>query len=116
MIDQDFDPASYGVSVTGDVITDPNYHRAYTGAPHIEMDDPRLKKITRFRMISDPGFPFWDVSYIYGEMKDGRLCQVINPFYELPKKGWKKVLIDYGKKKGIYMKGLGIFNAIASLQ
>ena len=81
----------------------------------VHWNDPRLARITRFRILSDPGFPFWDVSYIHGILKDGRACDVFNPFAELPKRGTRSYIIECAKRDGVYAKGLGIFDAISSL-
>lgn len=32
----------------------------------VDWTSKRLKKITRLRLLSDPGFPMYDVSYCYG--------------------------------------------------
>ena len=41
-------------------------------------------EITRLRLLSDPGFPFWDVSYCHGVL-NGRHVNVRLPFSDLPK-------------------------------
>lgn len=78
--------------------------------------DPKLAKVTRLRLLSDPGFPFWDVSYCYGELKDGSAVRVSLPFHQLPK-GKGKVnaaLIDWAKRDGVYAKRLGLFDGVIS--
>ena len=48
-------------------------------------DDPRLKRITRLRLLSDPGFPLWDVSYCYGVLHDGTTGFVLQIGQEGPR-------------------------------
>ena len=99
-------------------LIDPKAYHANTTAKikeSVYWTDPRLAKITRFRLLSDPGYPFWDVSYIHGVLKDGSPVEVINPFYDLPKKGLFRYIVMFAKKQGVYAKGLGIFDAISTL-
>lgn len=80
-------------------------------------NDPQLAKVTRLRLLSDPGFPYWDVSYCYGELKDGTPVRVTLPFSQLNKFGasLSKQIISYAKKDGVYAKGLGILENISRL-
>jgi len=61
--------------------------------------------IFRFRLISDPGFPFWDVSYCYGTL-DGEVYRVQLPFDQLPKFGARKALYHHARKSGTFIRGL----------
>jgi hypothetical protein len=96
-----------------------DYHKAHheNHAGTVHWTDPRLAKITRFRLLSDPGFPYWDVSYIHGVLKDGRNCDVYCdfPYGQLPKRGMKRFIIEAAKRDGVYAKGLGIFDALSTL-
>lgn len=71
-------------------------------------------KVTRFRMLSDPGFPVWDVSYCHGIL-NGEYVDVELPFDQLPKRNWKLEVIKYAKLDGVYAKGLGIFENVSTL-
>ncbi len=77
--------------------------------------DPDLKRITRLRLLSDPGFPMWDVSYCIGEMRDGFACRVILPFDQLPKRNVNAAITFHARCSGVYAKGLGIFDVISRL-
>ena len=66
-------------------------------------------KITRLRMLSDQGFPFWDVSYCHGVL-NGEPVTVALPFHQLPKRGRNKAIVEYAKRDNVYAKGLGILN------
>ena len=74
-----------------------------------------LKRIVRLRLLSDAGFPAWDVSYCHGEMKDGTMVDVELPFSQLPKKDYRKAIVVYAQKDKVYAKGLEIFSAISTL-
>jgi hypothetical protein len=72
--------------------------------------DGDLKRIVRFRIIGCCyETPWWDLSYCYGEMKDGSYVQVELPFHQLPR-NWKAKVYEYAKKENVYAKGLGIFD------
>lgn len=77
---------------------------------------PDLARITILRLLSDRGFPMWDVSYCHGELKDGRPCRVQLPFDQLPKKRMMGAIVQYARQDKVYAKGLGIFDAISTLQ
>lgn len=69
-------------------------------------------KITRLRLLSDPGFPAWDVSYCHGIL-DGKHVDVCLPFSQLPKHKMKSALYNEAKKTGKFINGL--FSAISTL-
>lgn len=69
--------------------------------------------ITRLRLLSDPGFPVWDVSYCYGEL-DGKPVRVQLPFSQLPKYNMRKALFKEAKATGVFIRGL--FDNISTLQ
>ena len=77
----------------------------------VDWTEPGLY-ITRLRLLSDPGFPFWDVSYCYGEL-NGTPVRVQVPFSQLPKKNMKAALYEEAKKTGHFIKGL--FDNISTL-
>ena len=68
-------------------------------------------KITRLRLLSDPGFPFWDVSYCHGVI-NGEPVEVMLPFDQLPKRGMNRTIVQYAIKDGIYAKGFGILSPL----
>lgn len=101
----------YGYSESNGLINGKEYHKNFYGAETVEWTDSRLKRITRFRLLSDPGFPYWDVSYIHGELKDGSLCRVNTPFIQIPKgRQFFGFIIREAKKDGVYAKGLGLLD------
>lgn len=82
----------------------------------IETVDWRTKGlyVTRLRLLSDPGYPYWDVSYCHGVL-DGKHVDVQLPFSELPKRGMKAAIIAEAKRDGVYAKGIGILDNISTL-
>jgi hypothetical protein len=74
------------------------------------LDDTRLARITRLRLVSDPGFPMWDLSYCYGELKDGTPVYVNLPQHQFSKRNLKGDLIAMCKELKVYAKGLGLLD------
>lgn len=80
----------------------------------VDWTTPGLK-VTRFRILSDPGHPVWDVSYCHGVMPDGEPVDVCLPFSQLPKRGWRRFVVGQAIKEGIHAKRLGILDNVSSL-
>lgn len=96
-------------------LTDAKAYHAVDRSINVYWTDSRLARITRLRLLSDPGFPAWDVSYCHGELKDGTPCTVTLPFDQLRKRHVNADIIAWAKKEGVYAKGLGVFDAISTL-
>ena len=76
----------------------------------VQWNDPNLIKVLRLRLIGcSREYPFWDVSYCYGEMRDGSRVRVELPEYRLNRQ-WKAHLIRLAKLDRVYAKGLGILD------
>lgn len=89
-------------------------HEQPGGIDSVSWTEPGLV-ITRLRLLSDPGFPVWDISYCYGIL-NGRHVDVELPFSQLPKYGkggFKSALYKEAKATGKYIKGL--FDSISTL-
>jgi hypothetical protein len=86
-------------------------HDQEDGVDTVKWTEPGLE-ITRLRLLSDPGFPAWDVSYCHGVL-NGRHVDVELPFSQIPKRGYKKYLYNEAKKTGVFIKGL--FTSISTL-
>lgn len=76
----------------------------------VDLSDKRLSCITRLRLISDPGFPMWDLSYCYGVLKDGTNVRVHLPVYQFSKRNLKRDLVAMAQDAGVYAKGLGLLD------
>jgi len=95
-----------------------NYHDAVTRnvTETVYWTDKDLVKIIRLRLLSDPYFPAWDISYCHGKLRDGSYVEVELPWGQLPKGKVNKTIVHWAKKEGVYAKGLGIFDVISKLQ
>lgn len=101
----------YGVQETNNIA-----FAAYdsSGVDHsagtFSLGDRDLVKIDRIRLLTDPGFPYYDVSYVYGTLRDGRHVRVDLGSHQLPKRGLKGELIRLAKQANRYAKGLGMLD------
>lgn len=76
----------------------------------VTWDDAELKRVLRLRLIGcSREYPFWDVSYCYGELRDGTRVRVQLPEYRLNRR-WKAHLIELAKADHVFAKGLGILD------
>jgi len=107
-------PDSYGVIETNGLDDDVKALRESVWASGVEvsLDDPRLARITRLRLVTDPGFPMWDLSYCFGRLKDGTDVRVQLPEFQFPKRELNAALIAMCKRAGVYGKALGIFDPL----
>lgn len=71
-------------------------------------------KVNRLRLLSDPGLPFWDVSYCYGEL-DGQDVRVDLPFSQLPKRNMRSAIVGYAIKDRVNARDMGILHNISTL-
>lgn len=102
----------YGVYETNPI--DKGYHDVPIVGT-LDWTSPDLVKVTRLRLVSDPGFPSWDVSYCHGVNKNGERVNVALPFFQIPKGNIKGFIIAEAKRDKIYAKGLGILDCISTL-
>lgn len=102
----------YGTIESNGLVDGPAYH-AQERADCL-WTEPGLK-ITRLRLVSDPGFPLWDVSYCHGVLRDGTLVAVGLPFSQLPKRERARFIVQAAMRDGVYAKGLGILDNISTL-
>lgn len=93
------------------------YHQHHTDPSHfigiVKWTEPGLY-ITRLRVLSDPGYPFWDVSYCHGRIGD-KTCNVELPFSRLPRPGLERAIVQAAIKDGVYARGIGILDNISTL-
>jgi hypothetical protein len=96
--------------------------RAYHAERHtqetirtVRWTEPGLR-VTRLRLLSDPGFPLWDVSYCHG-MIGTEHVDVELPFSQLYKYGTtiSKQIVQHAIKDGVFAKRLGILDCISKL-
>jgi hypothetical protein len=72
-------------------------------------------KVTRLRLVTDRGFPFWDVSYCHGEL-NGKPCRVGLPFNQIPKReGLKRFIVKEAIRAGVHAQKIGLLDNISTL-
>lgn len=79
-----------------------DYSRLY------KVSDPQVVTIVKVRAISSPGFPFWDVQYVHGELADGSRVRVDLGITQIPKGNVTGTLVDAARNAGRYAKGIGL--------
>ena len=106
----------YGTKETQGLENARGYHADRHAQEHIPLVDWTTKglRITRLRLLSDPGYPAWDVSYCHGIL-NGKHVDVQLPFSQLPKGRVSAFIVANAKKDGVFAKGLGILDAISTL-
>jgi hypothetical protein len=73
-----------------------------------QLTDRNLVKITRLRLLTEPGAPVLDLSYCYGELTDGTPVLVDQPRHQFDKARWKSQMIEMFAGAGRYAIGMGI--------
>jgi len=81
----------------------------------LDWSSPDLACVLRLRLLSDPGFPAWDVSYCVGRNRAGQKVRVALPFSQLPKGNIKGAILAHARAAKVYAKGLGILDSISTL-
>jgi hypothetical protein len=111
-----FNPAEYGVHETNPI--ESGYHDEPIERT-LDLSDPELVRIIRLRLISDPGFPVWEVSYCHGETATGERVRVSLPFYQLRKgrqgPSINAQLVEHFRSAGRFGKGMGVFGAVSTM-
>jgi len=98
----------YGVQETNPLWTSEVTHETIT--EHVSLGDPRLERIVRLRLLTEPGYPCYDISYVYGVLKDGSHCRIDGAPMSIGRRTAKRDLIDWAKEEGAYAKGLGLLD------
>ena len=88
------------------------YHAARRDAEDITLAElaARGGRITRLRILSDPGSRYADVSYCHGELPDGTPVRIINAPLGISYYRLKHDLVEWAKEEGVFAKGLGLLN------
>lgn len=102
------DDKLYGARETGGLQNGQDYHREFAGAREVNWTTPGLR-ITRLRMVSDPGFPLWDITYCHGAIGDEPVV-VRLPFDQLPKRGMFAEVVRHAKRDGVFAARLGLLD------
>lgn len=97
---------TYGAIETNGLINGPEYHEQERET--VDWTEPGLY-ITRLRLLTDRGFPYYDVSYCHGVLK-GKQVIVTLPFHQIPKHKPLMFLLYRAKAAGVFAKRLGILD------
>lgn len=100
----------YGVNETNPIWVSESTHENVDFSVHCTLGDPRLERITRLRLLTEPGYPYFDVSYVYGVLKDGTHVRIEGAPTHLRRKAIKADLIAWAKEEKAYAKGLGLLD------
>jgi hypothetical protein len=103
----------YGARESNGLVNGNEYHAQFHGARTVDWSTPGLR-VTRLRLLSDPGYPAWDVSYCHGEIGDEKV-HVELPFSQLPKRRYLAAIVTHAKRDGVNAKRMGVFDAISTL-
>ena len=101
----------YGVDFTGTLV-DGTYHDQVDHTDQYTLWDVQQAggKISRLRLLSDRGCPFWDISYCHATLPDGRIVPVQVTSGTIWKKSIKGSLIKWAKLEGVFAKGIGLLD------
>lgn len=103
--------ARYGVSETGDFILDTyhsevDYSRTYTLSELVAAGG----KISRLRLLTERGYPAYDISYCHATLPNGQVVPVHVDCMRLPKPALKSGLIAWAKREKVFAKNLGLLD------
>lgn len=83
---------------------------------NVPLSDPELVSIDRIRLLTEPGFPLYDLSYCWGTLRDGRHVRVDLGRYQFARarggqgKSLKGQLIECAREAGVNAKALGMLS------
>lgn len=89
------------------------YHAAFNPVALVPWTEPGLR-ITRLRLLSDPGLSWWDVSYCHGSL-NGEDVRVELPFSQLRKSGISRQIVEYAIRDGVHARNIGALSAVSTL-
>jgi hypothetical protein len=84
---------------------------------NVPLSDPRLVRIDRIRLLTDPGCPFYDLSYCWGTLRDGRHVRVDLGRYQFARsrggqgKSLKGQLVECAREAKRHAHGLHMLDA-----
>lgn len=103
--------ARYGVQETNPLGLSSHTHETVNWElGDIQLSDPRLISINRLRLLTEPGYPYYDVSYCYGTLADGTHVRVDIGTTHLGRRTIKSELIQLAKDAGRFAKGMGLLD------
>lgn len=101
---------AYGVNETNNIAFAEYNYEQVDYDEYVTLGDPRLASIDRLRLLTEPGYPYYDISYCYGTLKDGRHVRISGAPQHLRRSKPKADLIAWAREEGAYAKGLGLLD------
>lgn len=103
--------ARYGVHETNPLALSSHTHETVNyDLGDIPLSDPDLVSINRLRLLTERGYPYYDISYCYGTLKDGTHVRVDLGASRLSRRNLKGELIRLAKEAGRFAKGMGLLD------
>lgn len=103
--------ARYGVHETNPLALSSHTHETVNyELGDIPLSDPDLISINRLRLLGEPGYPYYDISYCYGTLKDGTHVRVDLGAANILRRNVKGELIRLAKEAGRFAKGMGLLD------
>lgn len=120
-IEREMDRAArYGVQESNPVWMGEYDHTDINYDVYCHLSDPDLVKVDRIRLLTEGGYPYYDISYVWGTLKDGTHVRVSVDEQHLPRvrpgKSLNSILVDWASKYGRHAKRLGMFDAVSLLR
>jgi hypothetical protein len=112
--------ARYGVRETNNIaeFTDDfgRWLREELSDETVSLADRRLVKITRLRLIgASCEYPWWDLSYCYGQLEDGTNVRVDLGEDRFGRYSYQRELVGLARRAGRFGKGMGLLDNISTL-
>jgi hypothetical protein len=110
--------ARYGASVSGADMTAEALQVRHESTRQVQLSNPDLVRIVRLRLLGDPGFPYWDVSYCYGFMRDGEPVRVDIGVGQLNRSRSNSIarqLVQLAMDAGKHAKRMGLLDSVSTL-
>lgn len=95
---------------TNNIADSPVQHSEVDHSVTLTLGDPDLARITRLRLVTDAGYPVWDISYCYGQTKAGALVRVDLGVYSLSRRNLKGDLIRAARAAGVNAKAMHLLD------
>lgn len=104
----------YGVREDNNIADAAYDHTALAHGVTVDLSDPDLVRVDRIRLLTERGCPFFDLSYCYGTLRDGRHVRVDLGRYQFARargKSIKSQLVDCARAAGRHAHGLHMLDA-----
>lgn len=100
--------ASYGAQETNPLWMSEATHEDITEW-NVALGDPRVKRVVRLRLLTEPGYPYYDISYCYAQLKTGEYVRLQSPMH-LRRSKIKGDLIAWAREEKVNAKALGLLD------